>query len=349
MKPEKKNQTPTADKRKKIEEFTRMSAPQTIFKATIIGQMLLYTLLIVVLFLSIPAAQAQPFAFSHQDSNPMTHWDIRKTYFLRNKAAAQHGPISIDGRDISDANPEGHDVIVDKVSVGPGMVEHHRSGPVFEWPVEIPMAFSEVPTYRDEAIMENLFQTFGYPVSDTQFQVIERYNHNRFLEQLYDPEKVMWMATTIGGVQANSAGNSTANMSVNQNITAIEYVRQPIRNFTAEPDNVWQRIRYELFIPMAVLLLLPGAVLAQARAIVAQGSPAIVGEVNPFEGIIKSIVAIFLIPGSFLVINYGIDVSNSIRYTIADEYHRIFGGDMYEHAKCAIKRAYPINPPTANL
>ncbi|MBK9145829.1 MAG: hypothetical protein IPM23_25440 [Candidatus Melainabacteria bacterium] len=294
-------------------------------------------------------AFAQPFQFTTPDSNPMTHWDIRKTYFLRNKAAAQHGPISIDGRDLSAENPEGHDVIVNKESMGPGMVEHHRSGPVFEWPVSIPEAMSEVPTYRDEAIMENLFQTFGYPVSDTQFQIIERYNHNRFLEQLFDPEKVMWMATTISGVQANSAGNSTANMSVNQNITAIEYVRQPIRNFTAEPDNVWQRIRYELFIPMAVLLLLPGAVLAQARAIVAQGSPAIVGEVNPFEGIIKSIMAIFLIPGSFLVINYGIDVSNSIRHTIAEEYQRIFGGDMYEHAKCAIKRAYPINPPTSNL
>jgi|GEM_PF-1087103 len=294
-------------------------------------------------------AFAQPFQFTTPDSNPMTHWDIRKTYFLRNKAAAQHGPISIDGRDLSTENPEGHDVIVNKESMGPGMVEHHRSGPVFEWPVSIPEAMSEVPTYRDEAIMENLFQTFGYPVSDTQFQIIERYNHNRFLEQLFDPEKVMWMATTISGVQANSAGNSTANMSVNQNITAIEYVRQPIRNFTAEPDNVWQRIRYELFIPMAVLLLLPGAVLAQARAIVAQGSPAIVGEVNPFEGIIKSIMAIFLIPGSFLVINYGIDVSNSIRHTIAEEYQRIFGGDMYEHAKCAIKRAYPINPPTSNL
>lgn len=314
------------------------------------GRLILSTAFLYVLLAVIgQPAFAQPFQFSTPDSNPMTHWDIRKTYFLRNKAAAQHGPISIDGRDLSSQNPEGHDVIVNKESVGPGMVEHHRSGPVFEWPVEIPEAMSEVPTYRDEAIMENLFQTFGYPVSDTQFQIIERYNHNRFLEQLFDPEKVMWMATTISGVQANSAGNSTANMSVNQNITAIEYVRQPIRNFTAEPDNVWQRIRYELFIPMAVLLLLPGAVLAQARAIVAQGSPAIVGEVNPFDGIIKSIMAIFLIPGSFLVINYGIDVSNSIRHTIAEEYQRIFGGDMYEHAKCAIKRAYPINPPTSNL
>lgn len=224
--------------------------------------------------------------FTHPDSNPQTNWDVRKTYFLRFPAAAQHGPKV-------DDNPEGHDEIDDKRSVGPGTVDHSSSGPVFSWPVSIPTATSEVPTKRDEAIQMNLFQTFGYPVSDTQFQLIERYNQNRFLEQLYDPEKLMWLSTSIGSIQANSAGNSTANMAVNQNITAIEYCSHPIINFTIDDGNVWNRLRNELFIPMAVLLLLPGAVLAQVRAIVAQGSPAIVGEVNPFEGIIRSIVAIF--------------------------------------------------------
>ncbi|MBI1269667.1 hypothetical protein GC174_04460 [bacterium] len=279
--------------------------------------------------------------FTHPDSNPQTNWDVRKTYFLRFPAAAQHGPRV-------DDNPEGHDVIEDKRSQGPGEVEHHTSGPVFSWPVVIPEATSAVPTLRDEAIQMNLFQTFGYPVSDTQFQVIERYNQNRFLEQLYDPEKLMWLGTSIGSIQANSAGNSTANMAVNQNITAIEYCSHPIINFTIDDGNVWNRLRNELFIPMAVLLLLPGAVLAQVRAIVAQGSPAIVGEVNPFEGIIRSIVAIFLIPGSYLVINYGIDVANSIRHTISSEFQRIFGEDMYELAKCSIKRAFPINDPRSN-
>ncbi|MEZ4542985.1 MAG: hypothetical protein R3C24_03680 [Cyanobacteriota/Melainabacteria group bacterium] len=113
----------------------------------------------------------------------------------------------------------------------------------------------------------NLFQTFGYPVSDTQFQLIERYNQNRFLEQLYDPEKLMWLSTSIGSIQANSAGNSTANMAVNQNITAIEYCSHPIINLTIDDGNVWNRIEKRTFIPMAVLLLLPGAVvLAQVRA-----------------------------------------------------------------------------------
>lgn len=278
---------------------------------------------------------------THPDSNPQTNWDIRKTYFLRFPAAAQHGPRVND-------NPEGHDVIREKRSEGPGAIVHSTSGPVFSWPVTIPTAVSAVPTRRDEAIMMNLFDTFGYPVSDTQFQVIERYNHNRFLEQLFDPEKIMWLATSIGSIMANSAGNSTANMSVNQNITAIEYNMRPLYNFTIDDGNIWNRLRNELFVPMAILLLLPGAVLAQVQAIVAQGSPAIIGERNPFEGIIRSIVAIFLIPGSYLVVNYGIDVSNSIKFTIATEFQRITNEDMYELAKCSIKRAYPINDPRSN-
>src|SRR5579885_1054702 len=167
------------------------------------------------------------------DDNPITHWDTRYNYFLRFPAAAEHG--------VYDAkwNPQGHDIVEDQKSTGPGTVDNGASGPVFSWPVTIPDAVSTVPTHRDEAIQEDLFQTFGYPVSDTQFQVIERYNHNRFLEQLYDPEKVMWMSTSVAGVMANSAGNSTANMGANQCINAIDYTRQPLANFTVEPNNVW--------------------------------------------------------------------------------------------------------------
>ncbi|MEZ4536579.1 MAG: hypothetical protein R3D26_16505 [Cyanobacteriota/Melainabacteria group bacterium] len=130
-------------------------------------------------------------------------------------------------------------------------------------------------------------------------------------------------------------------MAVNQNITAIEYCSHPIINFTIDDGNVWNRLRNELFIPMAVLLLLPGAVLAQVRAIVAQGSPAIVGEVNPFEGIIRSIVAIFLIPGSYLVINYGIDVANSIRHTISSSFSESLAPICMNRLEVFYKTCFP--------
>jgi len=46
-----------------------------------------------------------PGAMAQDDSNPITHWDIRRNYFRRFPAAAQHGPRV-------PSNPQGgHDVI----------------------------------------------------------------------------------------------------------------------------------------------------------------------------------------------------------------------------------------------
>ena len=271
------------------------------------------------------------------DVNPGYAAFQREMYFQRFPAAREGGPTEMGG----------HDKITDKKSMGPGSVIHSKSGPVYVWPAVIPTAVSAVPTKRDEMINDDMFKTFGYPVSDTQFQVIQRYNQNRMLEQAFDPEKIMWASTATAGMQATSAANSAASASVNQAQSAIDFTKKYLTNFTSEAGNRWQKIRDQLFVPMAILLLLPGAVLAQVKAIVSQGSP-VLGDTNPFEGILRSIIAIFLIPATFLVINYGIDVSNSITFTIADEYKRIFGTDMYEDAQCAQKRAFPVNPADRN-
>lgn len=272
------------------------------------------------------------------DSNPGTAWDIRKNYFLRFPAAREFGPVEAGGQD----------VIKDKKSMGPGVVTHCLSGPVQTWPVVIPCTTSEVPTLRDQAITQDLLRTFGYPVSDTQFQLIQRYDDNRLLEQLFDPEKLMWLSNAVGGIQATSVANSAANLARNQATTAIERMKQYLDNFTVQPKNVWNTIRDRLFVPMAILLLLPGAVLAQVKVIVQSGSPVLGEAPNPFEGIIRSIVGLFFIFATYLVVNWGIDVGNSIAYTIQSEYTRLFHSDMYKDAACAQARAFPIRPPQSN-
>lgn len=280
------------------------------------------------------------------NANPGTAWNIRKDYFLRFPVARQFGPKKAGGKD----------VITNQVSQGtsttpPGvaMVIHSNPGNnVYSWPIVIPAASSRVPTYRDTAIDDNLFQTFGYPVSDTQFQIIQRYNDNRMLEQLFDPEKLMWMNTATSSIQATSAANSAGDMTTNQTQSAIDFTRKYLTNFTAEPGNRWQNIRDKLSIPIAVLLLLVGAVATQVKAIVAAGNP-VLGEANPFEGIQRSIIAIAMIPGTALIMGWGIDFANSITFTIADEYRRLFGTDMYVDAQCAEQRAFPINTQSSDL
>ena len=149
--------------------------------------------------------------------------------------------------------------------------------------------------------------------------------------------------------QANQVSADTnAQQERQQAGTAIDYVAHYLYNFTVDKDNKWNQVRDKLFLPMAILVLLPGAVLAQVKAVVSAGTPVIQDVQSPFEGIMRSIVAIFLIPGTYLIINYGIDVSNSITYTIYTEYQRIFGTDMYKDAMCAHIRAFPLRNLSEN-
>jgi len=161
----------------------------------------------------------------------------------------------------------------------------------------------------------------------------------------HDPQRTMHEAETQGQTQATQAGDAAADTCRGQAASAIGFCSSYLENFTTQPQ--WNLVRNQIFVPMAILLLLPGAVLAQMRAIIAAGSP-ILGEVNPFEGILRSLVAIFLIPGTALVVNYGIDLNNSIAFTINSEYTRIFGSDMYKDALCAEMRATPVRQTQSN-
>src|SRR5215470_5284420 len=193
--------------------------------------LLLRMVVLLLLFAAIPAptmaggGQSQPGqgGVGVNDSNKTTLWDIRKNYFMRYPAAAEFGP-------------EKHDRVDSQTSQGPGHIKHNKSGPVQLWPTTIQQSESTVPTLRDEGIMDDLFQTFGYPVSDTQFQIIQRYNDNRMVEQLFDPEKLMWVTNSVGGMQANSAANSSANMARSQAGSAIDEVSRGVTNFTADPS-----------------------------------------------------------------------------------------------------------------
>ncbi len=270
---------------------------------------------------------------SAQDINPGSANTIRHNYYLRFPAAKEASPTQYGGCD----------QVVNGVSIGSGATVSPKSGPVSVWPLDglsmfASMMPSQVPTWRDTSINNDMFTTYGYPVSDTQFQLIQRYNDNRLLDQMFDPEKVIWASTAISNVQSSAAANSASSMAYNQAANAINYMGAYLENFTVMANNRWSAIRNQLFIPIAILLLLPGAVLAQVRAIIAAGTP-VLGQVNPFEGIFRSLIAIFMIPGTYLIMNYGIDISNSITYTIATGYSNLFGSNMYQDAVAAQKSA----------
>lgn len=147
--------------------------------------------------------------------------------------------------------------------------------------------------------------------------------------------------------QAIATGNAAGDTAKNQAASALDHCSKFLINFTTTSENKWNRIRDEIFVPIGLLLLLPGAVLTQVKCIASAGNP-VLGNVNPFEGILRAFVAIFFIPASYLIVNYGIDFSNCITMTIASEYSRMFGTNMYRDAMCAQIRAFNTRTPAEN-
>lgn len=201
------------------------------------------------------------------------------------------------------------------------------------------MAMDAPRTERDKELFENVLTTFGYPVSDTQFQMIQRENFQRMLELMYDPERYMWMATNTSQMQAASASNSLAGVSESAFETMVEYIMEghngnggllnvaneasaaapnlgSLYRSVANVYGVVMEMYKQVYVPMAILFLLPGAVITQVKATVARGFS--LGDGNPFEGIIRSMVAVFLIPGTQVIVSYSIDVGNSMATTAED-------------------------------
>lgn len=162
-----------------------------------------------------------------------------------------------------------------------------------------------------------------------------------------DPAKQVEPAKAALTAAGQQSGDSAGGAAKDNAAGAIDFCSRYLKNFASDGANRWNKVRDAIFLPIAILLLLPGAVLAQVKAIASAGNP-VLGNVNPFEGILRSVVAIFMIPGTYLVISFGIDFSNCITFTISDQYTRLFGSNMYKDALCGQMRAMPTNGPSAS-
>lgn len=203
-------------------------------------------------------------------------------------------------------------------------------------------------TKRDEELFDTALGTYkmpknslgvniapvnGLPLSDTQFQIIDREDNQRFLELLFDPEHMTWLATNTGQIQGASAANSSAGAAEASFNNALHRIRDDVLINVANegsgspctPDvdpktnsqAVWMVMQMykEVFLPMAFLFLLPGAVLTQIQSFVYKGF--FESQVSmPFEGILRATIAVFLIPATQLIVSYSIDIGNSLSESV---------------------------------
>jgi len=236
----------------------------------------------------------------------------------------------------------------------PGRPAVHRSHPA---PDKTPWQSNYNAIGLDKQHKEN---TPGAPMGDQGWnnlyaQGAGAYGSNQLTNGDYAAMALNWAnaALSIGGSPQNQTTSAVANMQAQQqgianaagkgslnalkeflavlaggNINvANEGVGQPVdmkATFRPVSQALWmvQRMFHNVYMPMALLMLLPGALLLNLKVIAGQGMGLAGDEdssAGPFTAILRTIIAIFLIPCTQLIMSYSIDIGNSLSYETAKQ------------------------------
>lgn len=95
---------------------------------------------------------------------------------------------------------------------------------------------------------------------------------------------------------------------------------QPWRPLSQAIGMVQHMFRH-CYLPMALLLLLPGAVLLHLKNMCSSfANPDEDMQGGPWAHILRAMIALFLVPSTQLIMSYSIDVGNSMTYTVAQQF-----------------------------
>jgi len=197
-----------------------------------------------------------------------------------------------------------------------------------QWPKTASVSLA---SQRDaDALSKGIIQTYGLPMSDTQYQVIDREDKQRFLELLFDPERIMWKELSTDQTRLDSVANSLGGAGAASFAEGVNQINTALINVaneaSASGSGIGQAIGYvqqmykKVFIPIGVLLLLLGTVLSQTKGPICyafglQGDEPLP---NPISGLMRAIVAIVLIPGTQMIISYATDIGNTMAYEVSN-------------------------------
>ncbi len=150
------------------------------------------------------------------------------------------------------------------------------------------------------------------------------------------PKRQYQNAKANMAAQQQEVSDATAGAAENGFQTGVEECRTPLINVANEgagtptdaealtkthSQAIWmvQQMYKTIYIPFALLLLLPGAVITNLKGYLAGGILGLHNDedaVSPFSGMLRSIIAIFLIPATQLFCSWSIDVGNAMTYEV---------------------------------
>lgn len=208
-------------------------------------------------------------------------------------------------------------------------------------PGDIP--FEYVPPFKfkegdqnnvNPAIYHNAAYNTGCPISDLGSAVMKGMQATRNAQLLNTPDFNSSLAEQQGQVQ--QAGEAVGSAGTNQfgsNLNVVQTYLINVANENAgapgggsgpktlpQAIGMVQQMFKNVYLPIALLLLLPGAIATQVMCVVHKAINHNESEeiASPFTGIMRAMVAVFLIPGTQLIVSYSIDVGNSMTGAVVD-------------------------------
>jgi hypothetical protein len=182
-----------------------------------------------------------------------------------------------------------------------------------------PLSFTDAP-----------YLTGATPPSDLVQHALRLAASQRTAEKILDPSLQAVQAAYLGAAQQTAdaasmaaAGSFDANMistsrpliNVANELTATPVQRNQPHRTVAQAIWIVQQMYNRFFLPLAVLLLLVGAVATQTTTFVKYTFTDTSQEQiahRPLEGILRSVIAVFLIGGIQLTVSYFIDFGNAM-------------------------------------
>jgi hypothetical protein len=144
-----------------------------------------------------------------QDKNDTDPAEIRDNYLKRFPFAKEAANSDrVQNQESGEGSNETFSKALDSVTTKCDFFTESRGVGDIHYQQQTQQGSVETASKRDGEVTKNTVNTYGLPMSDTQFQIIDRENRQRILELAFDPERWVWSNEATDQLMASSMSNS---------------------------------------------------------------------------------------------------------------------------------------------
>lgn len=214
------------------------------------------------------------------------------------------------------------------------------------------------PGVSNPALLYNYGPLLNAPYGDTQaaaYNAIGAFSTaSHLMAPSFTTAQSQWQAQTQNAGQA-SGGEAASTFGANINLLETHLINvgndgagvptQSNASHKTIAQSVWmvQQMLKQVYLPIAILLLLPGALMTQSKGQISFGFLHANNEdtISPFVGILRALVAVFLLGATQLIVSYAIDIGN----TLTDEVAKHISTDtLVEWGRAQTQQHQAANP-----